>query len=433
MSTRNNHIVSGHSFSVSDVVRGTEPLRTKAYYTAVSEFLRGTVEACSNYHGQLLEGISGHPLVAALHLAFAGHRPVELSPDVIWLTLTQGLAHHINQNAERIRQHFVQHDGRKPLYVRRDDFLKGSPENPWTEVFEAFSTQIRDHIGPAHELILADFSTTGPVERAASEVVLMDAMQSYFEYRVTTLCGIPNISLRGTVSDWEAIRRRVQDWSRFDLAWWVQCLLPVLDQFVAAAAGHPDRQFWTSIYKYRGAEGSGGPHISGWIGYLFPYVHNGREQLSKNPELVPERAGRLCGVNDGYSHVPLLGDFPALPAKVPFVWQYFGTEFQMEFIGGLIGVHQDNESLCLRPEIGWVVRNADAEQAYLSETHIKEQARLYEAEREHGRRIVDLLGPENPATRCRADGCDRGSLSISIYCLRHHFENILHTSYPLND
>ena len=32
----------------------------------------------------------------------------------------------------------------------------------------------------------------------------------------------------------------------------------------------------------------------------------------------------------------------------------------MEFIGGLIGIQQDPQSLCLKPEIGWVIREMKA-------------------------------------------------------------------------
>ena len=359
MSTSKNQISSIKTFLVSDVTLATEPLKTTSYYKAVSKFLPGTVESCSCYHGQLLDDIYGHPLIETLHIAFATHRPVELSPDIIWLTLTQGLAHHINQNAEHLRHHFVGHKGKMKLQVRRDDFVKGSPENPWPEVFSEFSRQIIDHIGAAHELIVADFSTTGPVERAASEIVLMDAMQEYFELEVGTLCGIPSVSLQGTVEDWQAIRQRVQHWSRFDLDWWVKWVLPVLDQFVAAAAGQVDRQFWDSIYKYRGPKGSGSPHISGWVAYMFPYMNDYSDKLSKNPVLDPGKSNGRNGVSGWGNDVPILGNFPAFPAKAPFVWRCLGTEFKMEFIGGLIGVHQDSDTLCLRPEIGWVVRSAE--------------------------------------------------------------------------
>jgi hypothetical protein len=37
---------------------------------------------------------------------------------------------------------------------------------------------------------------------------------------------------------------------------------------------------------------------------------------------------------------------------------YFHETFDMELIGGLIGIRQDPRTLCLRPEIGWAVRQA---------------------------------------------------------------------------
>jgi hypothetical protein len=50
--------------------------------------------------------------------------------------------------------------------------------------------------------------------------------------------------------------------------------------------------------------------------------------------------------------------FPCKPSKAPFLWSSKGANYNMEFIGGLIGVAQDPATLALRPEIGWVVREA---------------------------------------------------------------------------
>ena len=129
---------------------------------------------------------------------------------MIWLMIIQGVANHINAHAEELRPRIVSHQGKIGIEVRRDDFVKGSPENPWSEVFNEFSVQIRDHVGPKIDLFLPAFSTTGPVERAAAEIVLLDAMQSYFEYQVFTVCGIPTITLEGTHEDWKALAERVQ-------------------------------------------------------------------------------------------------------------------------------------------------------------------------------------------------------------------------------
>ena len=225
-------------FAVSSVTPASQPLPERPYYEAVADFLGGPIESCSSYHGRLItldsesRGLEdrSHPLIGALHAAFMSHRPVCLSPDILWLTLTQGLAHHINANAEALRGQVVRHEGKLTIKVRRDDLVKGSPENPWPEVFRGFSEAILDHLGPTHGLIVADFSTTGPVERAASEVVLLDAMQSYFCYELHTMCGIPSITLEGTVEDWRSILRRVQAWEQFGLEWWIRPLLPILEQ-----------------------------------------------------------------------------------------------------------------------------------------------------------------------------------------------------------
>ena len=50
--------------------------------------------------------------------------------------------------------------------------------------------------------------------------------------------------------------------------------------------------------------------------------------------------------------------FPSGLAKAPFIWDYVGTRYEMEFLGGFVGVKQDPLSLFLRPEIGWIVREA---------------------------------------------------------------------------
>jgi hypothetical protein len=351
------------TFAVSNVSAATDSLPEVPYHQAVAGFLDGVVESCSRYHGRLVANVRSHPLIAALHAAFAGHRPICLSPDIIWLTVTQGLAHHINANAEQLQHRLVQHEGKLRIVVRRDDFVKGSPENPWPEVFAEFSAKIRKHIGDAHGLIVADFSTTGPVERAASEVVLLDAMRAFFSYELRTACGIPSITLEGTVEDWQAIARRVREFSRFDLAWWVEPLQHILEQFVAAARGNVNRKFWDSFYKWHGSQGSGSPHVSGWVTTLFPYLNNPKAkyrhmlgEASSAPLLL--RNPWLGGTSPRRG--PGRDDFPSLPAKAPFLWKYLGTDFEMEFIGGLIGVQQDPQSLCLKPEIGWVIRETKA-------------------------------------------------------------------------
>ena len=121
----------------------------------------------------------------------------------------------------------MSHEGNEEIVVRRDDFVKGQ-QNPWQEVFSSFSAQIRGHIGAeTHDLILPQFSTTDPVSKAVSEIVLMEAMKSYFRYGCHTMCGIPEITLEGSPEDWRMIREKAEQLAQFDLEWWIPSLLPI--------------------------------------------------------------------------------------------------------------------------------------------------------------------------------------------------------------
>ena len=42
----------------------------------------------------------------------------------------------------------------------------------------------------------------------------------------------------------------------------------------------------------------------------------------------------------------------------PFHWEHRARPFEMEFLGGFVGVGQSSETMALRPEIGWAVREA---------------------------------------------------------------------------
>jgi len=51
--------------------------------------------------------------------------PLELSPDSIWLAIIQKFAKHVEDNAEKLRKHFVNFDGKQTLKVRIDTFEFG--------------------------------------------------------------------------------------------------------------------------------------------------------------------------------------------------------------------------------------------------------------------------------------------------------------------
>ena len=291
--------------------------------------------------------------LAAVHAAFSNHYPLVLTPDVIWICIAQGLSHHINNNPEKLRRHFVSHEGKETLTVYRDDFVKGSPKNPWPQLFDQFSEEIKKHVGDeTHDLLTPNFTTTGPVERAAAQVVLMDCFKQYFLYRMVCICGIPEITLKGTVEDWKLLREKALSLGRYELEWWTEELRPVLDQFVAAASGEVDRQFWSSIYKLKQAYGRF--YINGWVVTLFPYLQAGRDgKMKQNTFMNQWKKGDFSGCLTSAS-------FPPGVVSVPFEWHYMrsDTVHHMRFFAGVMAATQNQKTLAIQAEIGWAVADA---------------------------------------------------------------------------
>lgn len=325
------------TFDVSPVEVAREPLATDDFRAVLERRLGASVEACGGNVSRLVVGGEEHAFVAAARLAFARHQPLVLSPDAVWLMLAQGLAHHVNANAEALRERFVRHAGKAKVRVRHDGLRPGDPANDWPAVLGLLSDAVAEHVGRKRDLVVCDFSTTGPVERAASEVVLLDALRSYFEFEFQTMCGIPRITLEGTTADWRAVRTRARYLAELGLEGWADALDAVLAKVEATAEGRVDAGFWRSFFKWESM--SGGDRITGWINALLPYLDGPRGPTPNEGE-------------------PTANRLPSGICRVPFEWEARGEVIDMELLGGFAGVSQDPTTLALRPELAWAVRPA---------------------------------------------------------------------------
>ena len=339
------------SHKVSDVKIAVEPVEEMPVKSAIQFILKKEVESCSNFSESIIPA-PYHALVHASHMAYGSHRPLVLSPDILWLTIAQGVSNHINNNAELLRKKFVNFEGKQLIRILNNVLRKGVLENPWQDVFEQFSKEIMNRIGiDNHKNIVQTFTTTGLVEKAANEIVLMDAMKSYFDYRVRTLCGIPEVILEGTAGDYALIKEKAENiGNEYELGWWMEKLLPILTRIADVAAGREDTDLWENWYKVGG--GSGGPYISGHITKFFPYLKNGQD-------------GNKCSERNGFREGGFMSgltsdELPSSLCQVPFIWEYFKQEFDMFFISGFVGITQDKKTMAVRPKIGWAVMDKDA-------------------------------------------------------------------------
>merc|ERR1711988_432404 len=78
----------------------------------------------------------------------------------------------------------------------------------------------------------------------------------------------------GTTADWESVRAKAEELRRYDLDWWLEALLPALDQFVLAAHGTPNLDFWRSLCNINtGLSFPCYEPLTGWIQAFFPYLN----------------------------------------------------------------------------------------------------------------------------------------------------------------
>ncbi len=297
--------------------------------------------------------------VVGLQLAYAYHRPFVISPDMVWLLICQGFANHVKQNAEQLRSKFIDFKGKKDIIVYEKQGVNIRKEETWVNMLPKFRQEMQKELGAnLHNTVINEFSTSTDISKIAFEISLMDAMSPYFDYVSVELCGIPEITLEGTVEDWKKVKEKTNELKKYDLAWWIDELNPILEEFVHTAEGKENQEFWQHIYKYRMLSnrdcGESPELITGWITKFFPYL-----KLRQTNDNLLEKNSFLSSKNTNVIPVKLgfhIWEFPTSisSAKIKFI-PLLKPAKNMEFIAGMIGISQNSQTFALKPEINWAV------------------------------------------------------------------------------
>lgn len=284
--------------------------------------------------------------------AYAEHRPLVLSPDMIWVLISQGFARYVNAHPEQLRDQLVNHSGKMDLVVQSDKDLL-SEDADWEKMMGDFTAQINENTkGDIAKTITADFSTTGITERITSQITLMETMKSYFDYVVHYIaCGIPSVTLTGTPQDWQKVLEKTQKLEKYAVGPWTKSLVPILTEFVKASEGKADQAFWQGmVKKHRVDKLAGGgcdfrepTKLDGWILKFFP---------DENGQTLDQ--------------VPHTHKMPSERVYVDFKYQVIspvdGTviaDTPLQFVAGFIGTEVDTLTHALKPKMGWVVRQME--------------------------------------------------------------------------
>ena len=303
----------------------------------------------------------------SIKYAYENHKGLVLSPDMVWLTISQGFARYVNAHPEELRHQLVNHEGQMDLVVQtHQNVLKGDAN--WDQLVNEFAEEIAKYTKEdIAQTLRADFTTTTLAERVASQVTLMESVKMYFRYIVMRIsCGIPHVTLTGTPEDWQKVLDKTRKLNVSGLEKWAKSLEPILKEFILTAKGQSNAKFWKGIVKKQSVNKLKGggcsfktpTQLDGWFLKLFP-----------NEE------GKTL---DQIYHTQ---DMPAEYVRVPLKYIDIDSETgekkeeaDLELWAGFVGAIEDTLKNTVTPKIGWMVRRAESDQDvydYLSKVNEK--------------------------------------------------------------
>lgn len=308
---------------------------------------------------------SGNAFLDAVLGAYNNHEDLVLSPDDIWMLICLQFSKHVDENAEQLRDLFVEHQGQKQLEVITFNETK---EEEWNEFFELIHDRIKQNVkGDVVETLQCNFSTSGNVEKMLSTLAIMSTFKKFFSYsRCIPLCGISKVHFLGSLDDWTNLKEKLLALRNYAIprssagieekegetsdrgcayeakdkakdgtagcAWshYIDSVAPIVDKLIDTYRGEPDVEWWNKIVNLRnGRLGSGSTsYISGWVLLLFN-IH--RDEVE------------TAHVNALHFEVP-----------VHVTNHLTGTKKTVQLIGGFYGVHKTADN-AHRPVMSMIV------------------------------------------------------------------------------
>ena len=291
---------------------------------------------------------SNNGFVLTVSEAYNRHHNLVIRPDDVFLAIITQFSAYVNGNAEDLRKKFVAHEGKKELVTYQMATLRTADYAKMTsDMVDVMKKNIVD-VNLA-DWILPRFSTTEYCDTIAASVVFMASMKKYFDYNFCLLCGIPNVTLMGTIGDWETIHEKASFLRQYGSICnkWADMLEKVTMEFVKARKGSPDVNFWERICSNLGG-GSGPRYLSGWITVFCVFNEDGKWQ------------GDQLSINDWgrtvTSEYPIVNtnDIPAGYVTVPVKIDDNGIEYDSMMFAGHMNTKQVNKTT-VTPCISWAI------------------------------------------------------------------------------
>jgi len=215
--------------------------------------------------------------------AYNSHLCLRIRPDDIKLQLLMIISTFVNNNAEKMRKFFVDHEGKQPSTIQSPEFSGEYFLNTFGELLEQnikcpeFAQHFR-----------SKFTTTTRIVQTVNSVTLMNTLKEYFEYSMILGCGIPSIILDGTQEDWQQLRTtyeyfksltidsELKDWyTHFDVVFNMFIEMRMLkNDGIVDKTQTPEKikKLFERVVTYIPYGSGSGQTLGGWVRLFCPYT-----------------------------------------------------------------------------------------------------------------------------------------------------------------
>ena len=289
-------------------------------------------------------------LVDVATIAYNQHHDLVWRPDDVWQAILTQFSLYVMKNAEALRDKFVDFKGKKELTIETIGTLYTADFGDLAKrmVDEQIIKNIKDPT--IAEWILPNFTTTTENDRIVASVTMMATLKQYFQYSMLLRCGLPSVTLLGSVDDWKMLHQRVNRLLEFDnrsgiMKKWHKLLNIVLGEFIKTKSGVANIKFWQKICDF--SSGSGVPSLSGWITVFAVFNKDGEWQGDKRHISIDLR--------------PVKSDWPVIESalvpsgaiSVPVHIDDNGSEYDGCMMAGQFAF--DGEGTSVQPRSDWCI------------------------------------------------------------------------------
>lgn len=233
-------------------------------------------------------------LFRLLEAGYSWHQPIFISPDDVANNIACIWSKYVFLNAEKFRDQFVKHDGKKELVYRAGGTYNQERMPEFMDGLAGLisSDQENDNLS----WMKYESTITMPTDKLIRSVAKLASQKAYYQYEACLMCGFPSVELGGTEQDWQGVLDFIMSMpplDKFLMAWQLR-LYTTVDQMISGKEDFWQRCLTSERY------GSGGQvDRSGWILEFNPIDESGQPlRVVKNKDILDLTVDFDLKIND---------------------------------------------------------------------------------------------------------------------------------------